>query len=148
MCIRDSHLIDTLYKKKMQYVEPVLESYREHTFTHNIENLLKSGLEFSIGAPQLHRMAEDFATKNQSFVSEFIEKYRPEATNIYIAMLEHARENGELREDINIPITSFFISTLIIQTTVLLMGRLDTLKTSDIAIREVLSFIEHAVLKQ
>ncbi|MCL1847396.1 MAG: TetR/AcrR family transcriptional regulator [Coriobacteriia bacterium] len=141
------HLIDTLFKKKMQCVEPVLMGYREHSFSHNIEALLLSGLAFSLNDPQLQRMATDFAGKSREFVGEFLKKYSPEATDIYTALLEHASEKGELREGIVIPTAAHLISTLINEASILMMGRLGVLQSDDALIQETLSFIERAVLR-
>ncbi|MDR1538547.1 MAG: TetR/AcrR family transcriptional regulator [Clostridiales bacterium] len=141
------YLIDSIYKKKMQCIKPILKNYKEHSFSYNIENLLRAGLEFAKSDQRLQRIGEDFAAKHQEYVNEFIEKYSFEAEDIYSVLLNHACERGELRENVNIQIVSFFISSLINQTTVHLMSRFAQSEFCDAAIQEMRVFIEHAVLK-
>lgn len=142
------HLIDSLFKKKMECVEPVLKSYRQNSFSHNLEELMRLGLEFSATDPKLQRMGEDFATMQPAVAREFIEKYKPAAMDIYTDILVHARENDELAEALDISFASFFISSLINQTTILLMGHTESEARRDAVVRELLSFIERAVLKR
>lgn len=141
------HLIDSLFKKKIEYVEPVLKSYRQHSFSHNLERLIRLGLEFSADDPKLHRIGEDFATMQRTLALEFTEKYKPAAMDIYTDILVSARENDELAEALDISFASFFISSLINQTIILLMSRTESEARRDAAVREMLLFIERAVLK-
>ena len=103
-------------------------------------------LAFSAADPKLQRLGEDFATMQPMFASEFIEKYKPMSIDIYTDILVHAQENGELAEALDISFASFFISSLINQTTILLMSHTESEAQRDAAVRELLSFIERAVL--
>lgn len=140
------YLIDTIYKKKIQYLGPILQSSGERSFSDNIKKLLLSGLSFSLNDPRLQRMAVDFTTNHRKLVDEFSAKYNPEAIDIYMALLSQAREKGELRGDVNIQSASFFISAIVNQTSILMMGRLDKLLPDDDLVRELLTFINYAVL--
>ena len=140
------HLINTLFQKKLHVVEPVMQSYKEHSFSHNLAELFHLGLEWSENDPLLHRLGEDFSTM-QHLMPEFIQKYKPDAMDIYLCLLTHAKETGELREDIDIPITSTFISALINQTTINLMSQPSTKKKRVAIINELLAFIGRAILK-
>ena len=139
-------LIDTLFQKKLQAIEPVMQVYGEHSLSHNLNEIFRLGLEFSANDPKLHRLGEDFSAMQRPFVLEFLVKYKPETANIYISLLAHAREIGELREDVNISLAAVFISAMIKQATLDLME--GNMKEKEIVIQELLSFIKYAILKQ
>ena len=139
------HLVDTLLKKKLQIIEPVMSSYARYSFAYNLKEIFRLGLEFSACNPKLYGLGEDFSGKQRPFILEFMEKYKLEATDIYISLLNHAMETGELRDDVNVALAAAFISAVIKQATIDLMGNM---KEKDMVMRELLSFIEHAVLKQ
>ena len=140
------YLIDTLFRKKLQAIEPVLKVYEEHSLSHNLKEIFRFGLEFSANDPKLHRLGEDFSTMQRPFVLEFLDKYKPETTDIYISLLTHAREIGELREDVDISLAAVFISAIIKQATFILME--NNMRERETVVRELLSFIERAILKQ
>ena len=142
------HLIDTLIKKKAKHIEPALKSYKEHSLPHNLKEIFRLGLEFSEDDPKLQKLGEDFVAKSRPFYEDFAEKYKPEAMDIYTILLVHAQENGELREDINLPLASFFISSLIDKTVVLIMGQRGTKEQTNSIVRELLSYIERAIMKE
>ena len=139
------HLVDTLLKKKLQIIEPVMSSYARYSFAYNLKEIFRLGLEFSACNPKLYGLGEDFSSMQRPFVLEFMEKYKLEATDIYISLLNHAMETGELRDDVNVALAAAFISAVIKQATIDLMGNM---KEKDMVMRELLSFIEHAILKQ
>ena len=142
------YLIDTLFTKKMKAVDPVLDNYREHGFSHNLKELFCLGLSFYDGDPKLNRLGEDFSTMQRPFVEEFTAKHKPEAADIYLSLLMHAQEKGELCADLDIQLVSTFIAMLINQTTIYLMGRPNMEGERDAVILQLLSFIDRAVLKQ
>jgi len=141
------HLINELFKKKMAYIDPVLKNLSQFSLSQNLERLLWQGLRFSESDAKLHRLGEDFASMQRPFANEFMAKYRPDAIDVYLALLNSAQENGELRGDMDVSLTAFFISSLITQSTILLLNQCDT-GQRDMAIHQLLSFIEHAIIKK
>lgn len=141
------HLVDMLFHKKMEHIEPALLRFKENCLSDNLSEIFRLGLEFSERDPRLQRLGEDFSTRQRKFVNEFIEKYQPETMDYSLALLTSAKANGELRDDFNIPIASFFVSALINQTTFKLMGETDSKEQRSIVVDELLSFIERAVVK-
>ena len=139
------HLMDTVVTRKMATMEPILNHYWKHSFTHNLEELFRLGLEFADSDPKLYLLGDDFATKKPEFVQEFMEKYMPVAQDIYGNLLETARKREELREDIDLRLTKAFINALVNQMT---MGLISQPKeTRDYVIHQLLRFIERAVLR-
>lgn len=142
------HLVDTLTQKKRQHMQPFVDSYRQRTFSENLVQMLDIGLAFSKSDPRLQRLAEDFATKHQAFLSEFIQKYSPETADFYSMLLEDAEAKGQLRTDLDIPVAALLISTLINQTVILLMKQQNMLSVEDVVIQQTIAFIQYAVLKR
>ncbi|MCL1848717.1 MAG: TetR/AcrR family transcriptional regulator [Clostridiales bacterium] len=142
------HMVDMLLVNKIQRLQPVLQHYQEHSFSHNLEELFRLGLAHSEADPKFHQLGEDFSAKPRSLVLEFMNRHKPEITDVYTNLLTHAQKEGELREDVHIPTASLFVSTLISQTTVSLMNEPDKKEQRDEIIRDLLSFINHAILRR
>lgn len=141
------HLVDRLFQKKMQAIEPVMRECSDHSFSHNLEALFIAGLAIAREDTRLYRLGEDFATMQQAFMVEFLEKYKPKTADIYTVLLTQARANGELREDMDITLASGFIATLVNQATMLQMQQHgDDTQTRHIT-KEMLAFINCAILK-
>lgn len=141
------HLVDMLYQKKIQIMEPIMQHCADHSFSHNLEALFRAGLAFAADDTRLHQLGADFAALRQSFVASYLEKYEPEATNIYTTLLQCALDNGELREDIDdMSLISMFIATLVTQTTRLIISQWNDRQTEQ-TIEEMLTFIKQAILK-
>ena len=140
------HLIDVIVKQKMDSLEPLMSTYERNSFSYNFEETFRLGLEFADSQPKYYLLGEDFANKQPEFIKEFIEKYDPLAMDVYLKFLERARETGELREGIDIPITASFISTLVNETTVGLIARGVSNDRRDYIISELIGFIERSIL--
>ena len=141
------HLIDTIVTKKRIVLEPLLDTYEKNTFTFNFEETFRLGLEFGDSQPKFYFLGEDFASKQPTFIKEFVEKYNPLAMDLYSKFLEHADRRGELREGIDIPLAASFISTLVNETTVGLVAQAVLKEKRDYIISELINFVERAVLK-
>ena len=141
------HLINTLFQKKLQVIEPVMKSYKEHSFSHNLAGMFLLGLEWSQSEPKLHRLGVDFSTMQRPFMLEFMETHKPDTTNFLTRLLAHAQESGELRDDINISIASAFISSLVNEATIKLMGDWEIEAGQNELVTELLAFVGRAVLK-
>ena len=139
------HLIDAVVTRKIKALAPVLDHYGEHIFAYNLEELFRIGLEFADSDPKLYRLGEDFTTKKPELVKGFIEKYSPTALDLYEKLLETAAQKGELRDDLDLHLTGSIINTLINQTVLVLIGQPKDKR--DYVIRQLLTFIERAVLK-
>ena len=139
------HLIDTVVSRKMAAKEPVLSQSHKHSFVDNLEELFRLGLKFADEDPKFYMLGEDFTTKKPDFVREFIQKYAPLAQDVYGNLLASAGDRGELREDIDMQVTKTFLNALINQTTVVLISQ--PKETRDHVIRQLIAFIERAVLK-
>lgn len=141
------YLIDMLYRKKMKCIEPVLRDYKKHSFIHNLSELFRLGFSFAQSDPKLHLLHQDYLNKQRSVSEAFRKKHQPEANDIYVRLLSHAKMRGEVRDELNIELSSFFISTLISETIVLLMRKTQTKEQNGLTVQEMLSFIEHALSK-
>ena len=139
------HLIDTVVARKMKVLEPVLNHYQQYSFTHNLEELFRLGLKFADSDPKLYRLGEDFTSKKPELIEEFLNKYSPVAQDVYGSLLENARGRGELRDDIDIPLTKSFINAMVNQTTLGLVSQ--PKKIRDHVINQLLVFIKRAVLR-
>ena len=142
------HLVDTLVTRKMESLGPVLGAMTHNSFSFNLEEIFRVGLEFADSDPKYFLLGEDFAGKQPSFIGEFFEKYSPVGINIYEKLLESAREAGELREEVDIALTSSFINSLINQTSAELIGSAARKGQRSSVVRELLAFIERAVLQK
>ena len=94
------HLIDTVITRKMAAMEPILNHYPKHSFSHNLKELFRLGLEFADSDPQLYRLGEDFTAKKPALVQEFLKKYAPVAQDIYgkpLAKMHHHRRIKQRR---------------------------------------------------
>lgn len=131
----------------MEYLNPVLENYKEDSFSHNFMELFRLGLEFADNDPRLHRLGEDFSAKQRSFVHEFYDKYNPDTTDVNVQLLTHAQKKGELCEGVNIPITAMFLSALVRQVSIIMMVNFNAHQERDAILHELHAFIERAVLK-
>ena len=142
------HLIGTIVGEKMNAMEPLLSTYERNSFSFNFEETFRLGLEFADSKPKYYLLGEDFANKQPPFIKEFIEKYKPLALDVYSKFLQQANERGELCEDIDIPLTASFISSLVNETTVSLIARGAPPEQRDYIIEELVKFIERSILKQ
>ena len=142
------HLIDVIVKQKMSTLEDLLLEYKSNTFSYNFEETFRLGLVFADSKPKYYLLGEDFANKQQTFIKEFVEKYNPLAMDVYLKFLEHANENGELRDGIDIPLSAAFINTLVNETTVGLIARGVSNEQRDYIIAELIAFIERSILKE
>jgi len=140
------HLIDALVTRKVSLFEPFLDEYKQNSFTKNLREMFRNGLEFADSDPKYYRLSQDSAYKNPALLQEFIEKYNPMAVDIYVKLLDFASEKEELHEGINIPLTASFISSLINQTTINLIANAVHIEQRNEAIAELIRFIERAVL--
>ena len=141
------YLVDSLVTRKMEFLAPVLGTYKEHSFSWNLEELLRAGLEFADSDPKFFLLGEDFTNKQPAFIREFFRKYSPVGMDIFTNLLKHARKTGELRDDIDIALCASFVNTLINQTSAGLTGHdLPRGQRKDV-IAELLRFIGRAVLK-
>lgn len=141
------HLVDRLFRKKMQALEPILRTCGEHSFSYNLEALFAAGVALARTDTRLYQLGEDFATLQQSFAVEFLKKYTPETTDIYTVLLTQAKANGELREGVDISLVSIFVADVINQTTMLHMQQRGDDAQAEHITREMLAFIHHAILK-
>ena len=141
------HLIDAIVTRKVNLFKPLLDEYKNNSFTKNLREMFRSGLEFADSDPKYYRLSEDSAYRNPALMQEFIEKYNPIAIDIYAKMLDYASEKEELREGISIPLTASFISSLINQATINLIANSAPIAQRNEVIAELIEFIEHAVLK-
>ena len=140
------HLIDTLVARKASLFETLINNFRQNSFSKNLEELFRIGLEFADSDPKYYRLSEDSAYKNPAFIQEFVDKYNPMAVDIYAQLLNYANETGELHKDVNIPLTTAFISSLINQTTMNLISNAVSVVQRNMVIAELIGFIERAVL--
>ncbi|MDL2318994.1 TetR/AcrR family transcriptional regulator [Eubacteriales bacterium OttesenSCG-928-A19] len=141
------HLVDRLFRKKMQAIEPVMRECREHSFSHNLDALFAAGLTLAKEDARLYRLGEDFATMQRPFMVEFMEKYKPETTDIYMVLLMQAKAKGELRENIDESLVAIFVAELVSQTTMLRMQWRGDDAGGEHITEEMLAFINHAILK-
>jgi len=141
------HLVDTLVNRKMESLAPILSAMTQNSFSFSLEEIFRVGLEFADSDPKYYLLGEDFSAKQPSFISGFFEKYSPVGINIYEKLLESAREAGDLRDEVDIALTSSFINSLINQTSADLIGRAARKEQRGRVVRELLAFIERAVLK-
>ena len=140
------HLIDTIVKKKVEALEPLLDAYEQNTFSYNFKETFRIGLEFADSQPKLYMLGEDFANKQPPFIKEFVEKYHPLAMDFYHKLLEHANGAGELREGLNIPLVAKFINALVNETTISLIAHGAPNEQRDSVIDELIGFIERSIL--
>ena len=141
------HLIDTLIARKTSLFKTVLNDIKQNPFVKNLEEMFRIGLEFADSDPKYYRLSEDSAYKNPALIQEFALKYNPMAVDIYVQLLNYASEMDELHENIDIPLTASFISSLINQTTISLITNAVSVAQRNKAIEELIGFIERAVLK-
>ena len=140
------HLINALLTRKRAWLEPLQSTFPSNSFSYNLEEIFRLGLEFADSDPKFHLLGEDFSNKPLSFVNDFFQKYSPEGLDIYGKLLEHAQKTGQLYEDASIPHLSAFINTLINQTFAGLIGQAPK-KQRNFVISELVKFIERAVIK-
>ena len=137
----------TAFQKKMLAVDSIMRSSHLHSFSDNLKALYSAGLALFKEDSRLYRLGEDFATMQQPIMGEFMEKYKPETVDIYMKLLTQAMADDELRPNLDISLATSFITAIVNQTTMLQMKhQCDNARTENIT-REMLTFIEHAVLK-
>ena len=141
------HLMDTIVNKKINALEPLLSTYKQHDFSFNIREAFRIGLALADSEPKYYLLGKDFAGKQPQHIKEFTQKYNPLAMNIYERFLEHADDLGGLRDGIDIPLIASFINTLINETTARVIAEISTDEKRDYIIEELIGFIERAILK-
>ncbi|MDR1961332.1 MAG: TetR/AcrR family transcriptional regulator, partial [Gracilibacteraceae bacterium] len=140
------HLIETIAQKKLQYLEPALRDYRRHSFAYNMAELFRLAFAFADSDPLLYKIGGDFALRQKAFADEFLENYKPTAFDIYGKLLLRARENGELRDDVNIPLAAAFINVFVSRVSLEFILTENKEQRETMA-RELIKFVERAVLK-
>lgn len=140
------HLIEAAGVEKLRRIQSVLDERAAHSFAYNLAAIFRVGLNFAHESPALYRVGEDFARANADLMGEFVEKYRPQGENVYVALLKSAVENGEVDPALNLRLTAGFIGALITQTSVGLLAAGADERQMEAALDELLRFIQRAVV--
>ncbi len=142
------HLLDKMVAEKMASLQPVLDNYKSHSFSHNIEALFETGIRYAAADPLLWRFGRRFTGGGMmDLLMEFAAKYRPVSTDLFGELLLHAEANGELRDDIDVPSVAALLTAFVNQASITVVERMTNEQTRTVFIRQMLLFLEHGVLK-
>ncbi|MDR1766666.1 MAG: TetR/AcrR family transcriptional regulator [Lachnospiraceae bacterium] len=139
------HLVDAMVEKKLAVLNPVADTFDQHTFAQNMERVFLAGYAFADSDPQMYAIGEDFVKKQPAFIAQFMERYSHEAQDFYLRLLECAGQRGELREGLDLQVTAHFIYVLCAHVPMELF-RADR-EFRDICIRQLVGFVSRAVTK-
>lgn len=142
------YLVDTIGRRKLEMLAPVLEAMAGNSFSHNLEEIFRIGIEFADSDPKFYKIGQDFASPaNSEMMAGFFEKYQVRGTNIYMDLLMAAQKRGELHDDIDLPLAAGMVAVLISQTTVMALSQSPEKKARDHILNQLVKFVERALQK-
>lgn len=142
------YLVDTIGRRKLEMLAPVLEAMAGNSFSHNLEEIFRIGIEFADSDPKFYKIGQDFASPaNSEMMAGFFEKYQVRGTNIYMDLLMAAQKRGELHDDIDLPLAAGMVAVLISQTTVMALSQSPEKEARDHILNQLVKFVERALQK-
>ncbi|HWS41865.1 MAG TPA: TetR/AcrR family transcriptional regulator [Pseudoflavonifractor sp.] len=142
------YLVDTMGRRKLDMLAPAFEAMAENSFSRNLEEIFRIGIEFADSDPKFYKIGQDFASPaNGELMAGFLEKYQVRGTNIYMDLLTAAQKRGELHDDVDLPLAAGMVAVLISQTTVMAISQSSDKESRDRILAQLVKFVERALQK-
>lgn len=107
------HLLGRIVERKLEYLAPVMENPFQKEFFSLLREIYGAGLRFALSNPRLQRIGTRIlADRNNPVLLEFLAASRGKSDVVYRRLLEAAIARGEIRRDIDIPMSAHLISEL------------------------------------
>lgn len=107
------YLIDEIYKKKITYLTPTMKNPYDMNFFDLLRDIYASGLKFAKDNPQLAKIGYHMLRDSgQEVFNEVIDEKKGEGIQIYKQILELGIKRGDIRSDINLDMSAYFLFQL------------------------------------
>ncbi|HAE60803.1 MAG TPA: TetR/AcrR family transcriptional regulator [Eubacteriaceae bacterium] len=107
------YLIDEIYKKKITYLTPTMKNPFDMNFFDLLRDIYASGLKFAKDNPQLAKIGYHMLRDSgQEVFNEVIDEKKGEGIQIYKQILELGIKRGDIRSDINLDMSAYFLFQL------------------------------------
>lgn len=107
------YLIDEIYKKKITYLTPTMKNPFDVNFFDLLRDIYASGLKFAKDNPQLAKIGYHMLRDSgQEVFNEVIDEKKGEGIQIYKQILELGIKRGDIRSDINLDMSAYFLFQL------------------------------------
>lgn len=107
------YLIDEIYKKKITYLTPTMKNPFDMNFFDLLRDIYASGLKFAKDNPQLAKIGYHMLRDSgQEVFNEIIDEKKGEGIQIYKQILELGIKRGDIRSDINLDMSAYFLFQL------------------------------------
>ena len=104
------HIADTIQMAKVEYITPAMQNPFENPFFSVLEEMYTSGIKFALENPQYAAFGEKLmAIKDSEVYNDLVGEASGTATDIYEQLIGLAVERGELRDDLDIPLTAHLL---------------------------------------
>ena len=107
------HIISIIAEKKLEYIGPLLLNPQNLDLFTLIRELFRSGIEFGMANPKYleigNRLMRD---KSSDIYKELLHDNRGKSDDIFKVLLKEAAARGEVREDLDIDLAAYLLTSL------------------------------------
>ncbi len=107
------YVLQVIGQEKLQYLSPVLQDSENKTFAQLLRDLYLAGVQFALQHPLYAEISKKFLqSKGTPIYEEVIQQSLPAAYEFFEPLLQKAIQRGEVRADIDVKMTAFFLTNL------------------------------------
>lgn len=107
------YVMEMIVQRKLAYMSDLLQNPEAMDFFSLLRALYRSGLMFAVENPKLLEIGNKLlADTNHPMYVEVVGDNAQKSRDVFEPLLEKAKERGELRENIQVELVSFFLTTI------------------------------------
>lgn len=111
------HLMSKASEEKLKYMSPLLGNPEEHDFFTLLREMYISGLRFAHANPDYVAIGNQvLKNKEHPIYKKVVGDGNAKAMDVFVGLIERAKEKGEIREDVDAPFVSYIISNMNVST--------------------------------
>lgn len=106
-------LMGMIAEEKIRYLSPIISNTDEHDIFTLVRELFISALQFASGHPRYEAISMKLhANKEAKIYKDLMADLQPSGLGIYESLLKNAIAKGDVKEDIDIKMVAFVISSM------------------------------------
>ncbi len=105
------HVYRIFQDRKIKRLSPLLSGKQEMDFFSLFRKLYSEGIKFALENPRLEAIGTRLM-KDKELLGRVVKETEPKAVEIYENILRRGIEKGDIRDDINIKLTAYFLFKL------------------------------------
>lgn len=109
------YIIDIIVQKKLEYVSPVMANPFDHDIFTLLREAFKSGLSFAFENPDYLEIGiKLYADTSHPVYQKILKENMDKSNEFFQLLLKNARKKGEIREDLDLEMIAFLLSSIYI----------------------------------